>query len=331
MSGKKAYIIINGKLVEEICNESNPYNCKRHAAYHRLQRDMRFSSDDTVKEIFDTTGYPEKTQKAKTELMPPNYKRYSIGIRSEYYDQHIEMAEELASKLDEDEIASVRYYTGSGYKDVMNYIYGRPRRIVSRIGMPDGTFKEKLVNEELSDEEHNLYMEKVVSHMNKATGLSRELEEPQVVYRAMVAHDEKMQIRQGMTEEAMDEFINKNFQVGDTFYRKAVTSTTADPAVAVSFFLNNGSDKMGNGVMIEYLTRKGARISKHAKTSSHIADEMEVLLPPETKFRVKAIHKDIKYTIDARINGYQRGIRPNKYGKIVAPKITLIQVEEIDD
>lgn len=330
MSGKKAYIIINGKVVEEICNESNPYNCKRHAAYHRLQASMRFSSEETIKEIFDTTGYDEKIKKAKTELMPPNYRRYSVGFNSEYYIQHKELAEELADKLTEDEKASVRYYTGSGYKDVMNYIYGRPRRIKSRIMYPDGSFKDNLVNEEMTDEEHNQYMEKIINDMNKAIGLSREVSEPQVVYRALVAHDENMQIRSGLSEEDMDSFITKNFQIGDTFYRKAVTSTTADPAVAVSFFLKEGSDRIGNGVIIEYLTKQGARISKESKTSSHIADEMEILLPPEAKFKVVNIHKDVKYTIDARIKGIQRGINPNKYGKIIAPKITLIQVQEID-
>lgn len=331
MSGKKAYIIINGKLVEEVCTESNPYDCKRHAAYHRLQGSMRFASNDTVKEIFDTTGYEDKIVKAKTELMPANYKRYSIGLNTEYYNEHKDLAEELADKLTEEEKASVRYYTGSGYKDVMNYIYGRPRRVKSRVGYPDGTFVDNLVNPEMSDDEHNAYISKVIEDMNKATGLARELEQPQVVYRAMVAHDERMQIRNQLDEETMDEFVNKNFQVGDTFYRKAVTSATADPAVAVSFFLTNGADKMGNGVIIEYLTKKGARLSKHSQTSSHIADEMEVILPPETKFKVEAIHRNIKYTIDARINGYQRGIKPNGYGKIVAPKITLIQVVEIDD
>ena len=331
MSGKKAYIILNGKLVEEICTESNPYNCKRHAAYHRLDSSMRFASHETVKEIFDTTGYEDKLEKAKTELMPPNYKRYSIGFNTEYYKEHKTLAEELAEKLTEDEKASVRYYTGSGYKDVMNYIYGRPRRATSRIGYPDGTFKENIVNENMTDEEHNQYMEKIINDMNKAIGLSRELESPQIVYRAMVAHDDKMQIRQQIESEEMDSFIDSNFQVGDTFYRKAVTSATTDPAVAVSFFLTNGADKMGNGVIIEYLTKQGARISKESGTSSHIADEMEVLLPPETKFKVVNIHRDIKYTIDARIKGIQRGINPNKYGKIVAPKITLIQVVEIED
>lgn len=330
MSGKKAYIIINGKLVEEICTESNSYNCKRHAAYHRLQGSMRFSNEETIKEIFDTTGYEEKIKKAKTELMPHNYRRYSVGIRSEYYTEHKELAEELANKLTEDEIDSVRYYTGSGYKDVMNYIYGRPRRITSRVGYPDGTFKDNLVNPDMSDEEHNKYIEKVINDMNKAIGLSRELAEPQVVYRAMVAHNDVRQIREGLSSEEMDEFITKNFQIGDTFYRKAVTSTTADPAVAVSFFLNEGSDRKGNGIIIEYLTKQGARLSKESKTSSHIADEMEIILPPETKFRVVNIQKDIKYTIDARINGLQRGVRPNKYGKIVAPKVTLIQVEEVE-
>lgn len=331
MSGKKAYIMINGKLVEEVCTESNPYNCKRHAAYHRLQSSMRFASDETVKEIFDTTGYESKLEKAKTELMPHNYKRYSIGFNTEYYKEHKSLAEELSDKLTDDEKASVRYYTGSGYKDVMNHIYGRPRRITSRIGYPDGSFKETLVNAEMTDEEHNQYMEKIINDMNKAIGLSRELESPQVVYRAMVAHDSKQQIRQELPDEEMDNFIDNNFQVGDTFYRKAVTSTTADPAVAVSFFLNNGADKMGNGVIIEYLTKQGARISKESKTSSHIADEMEILLPPETKFKVVNIHKNVKYTIDARIKGIQRGINPNKYGKIIAPKITLIQVIEVDD
>lgn len=331
MSGKKAYIIINGKLVEEICTETSSYNCKRHAAYHRLQSEMRFSSEDVVKEIFDTTAYPQSINKSKKELMPHNYRRHSIGFNTEYYNQHLELAEDLASKLSEDEIASIRYYTGSGYKDVMNYIYGRPRRIVSRVGMPDGTFKDNLVNADMTDEEHDAYMEKVVQHVNKATGLCKELEEPQVVYRAMVAHNDTMQIREQMQDEHMDEFVNKNFQIGETFYRKAVTSASSDPAVAVSFFLNEGATSKGNGIIIEYLTTKGARLSKHAKTSSHLADEMEVLLPPETKFKVKAIHRNIKYTIDARINGLQRGIRPNKYGKIVAPKITLIQVEEVDE
>lgn len=331
MSGKKAYIIINGKLVEEYCNESNPYNCKRHAAYHRLQGQMRFSGENTIKEIFDTTAYPDSSKKAKTELLPPNYRRYSLGFGTEFYKQHIELAEQLASKLTEDEIASVRHYTGSGYKDVMNRIYGRPRRVISRVGMPDGTFKDNFVNPDMTDEEHNSYIDKIIEDMNKATGLAKELEEPQVVYRAMVAHDASLQIRQGLDNESMDEFVNKNFQIGDTFYRKAVTSASADPAVAVSFFLTNGADKTGNGVIIEYLTKKGARISKHAKTSSHIADEMEVLLPPETKFKVTAIHRNIKYTIDARINGHQRGLKPNKYGKIVAPKITLIQVIEVED
>lgn len=330
MSGKKAYIIINGKLVEETCTESNPYNCKRHAAYHRLQGSMKYAKDETVKQIFDTTGYEDSIAKAKTELIPHNYKRYSVGFNSFFYKEHKNLAEELASKLTEDEKASVRYYTGSGYKDVMNYIYGRPRRIIRRDINVDGTYKDIPVNRAMSDEEHNQYMEKIINHMNKAVGLSRELEQPQVVYRAMVVHDDTLQIRKEIDDEEKSQFIDKHFKVGDTFYRKAVTSTTTDPAVAVSFFLNNGADKMGNGVIIEYLTKQGARISKDSETSSHIADEMEVILPPEAKFKVVAIHKDIKYTIDARVRGIQRGINPDKYGKIVAPKVTLIQVIEAE-
>jgi hypothetical protein len=174
-------------------------------------------------------------------------------------------------------------------------------------------------------------MKKVVDDLNKVTGLARELETPQIVYRAMVVHDDEKQIRSAIDEEEVKKFIDKNFKVGDVFYRKAITSTSEDPAVSTEFFLTNGNKSSGSGVIIEYKTRKGARISRNHGTGGTIASELEVLIPAETKFRVVSINHNVKYTIDARENGLQRGITPNRWGKIVSPKITLIQVEDIDE
>lgn len=316
-------------MVEEICMEY-PYQCKRHVAWHRLQSSLKFQSTETQKEIFDTTAYPDNVERAKTTFMPANYRRYTIAFNSDYWKQHEELGHDLASKLTDDEKQSLKFYTGHGYKDVMNFIYGRPRRVHHGFTDAEGNHHEVLVQKELDDEQYNAFMEKVVNDVNKATGLSRELEEPQILYRAMVVHDDVKQKRERMEEEEVDAFINKNFKVGDTFHRKAVTSTTEDPAVAVNFFLPEGAAHKGNGVIIEYKTKKGARIGRDFGTGGTIANEMEVLLPAETDFKVVAIHRDIKYTIDARRNGLQRGISPNKWGKIIAPKVTLIQVEEIE-
>lgn len=333
MAGTKAYIMINGKLVEETCTDS-PYTCTRHRAWHNAQRDLRGVRDEYVKAFFDTSDLPEKEKAAKSDFQEPNRKRIGLAFMGEAYNEHKELAQKLADKITEEERKSVLFYTNHGYKDIMNYIYGRPRRVVSIQGFADGTQKENLAGgNDVSDEEWNAQLEKHIQNVNKVIGLAGEKAEPEILYRAMVLHDDSKQIRTGINptdEEQMEEFIARNFKVGEVFHRKAVTSVSADPTAAVSFFLNNGSSANGSGVIIEYKTRSGARLSRDAGTSAVIHDEFEVLLPPRKEFRVVAIHKNVKYSIDARKRFQDRGMKKDRFGKVVAPKITLIQVEEID-
>jgi hypothetical protein len=334
MAGTKAYIMINGKLVEETCTES-PATCTRHRAWHNAQRDLRGVREEYVKAFFDTSDLPEKEKAAKADFQEPNRKRIGLAFQGEAYTKHKELAQALADKLTDEEKESVLFYSNNGYKDIMNYIYGRPRRVISIQAFADGSQKENLAGgNDVTDEEWNAKMERHVQNVNKAIGLAGEQAEPEILYRAMVLNDDNyVQLERNqmhIDEEAMEEFIPKYFKVGEVFHRKAVTSTSSDPTSAVTFFLNHGSDRNGSGVIIEYKTRRGARLSKEAGTSRVIHEEFEVLLPPRQEFRVVAVHKNVKYSIDARKRFQDRGMKKDRFGKVVAPKVTLIQVEEID-
>lgn len=330
--GQKVYIMLNGKLVEETCME-NPYTCKRHASFHRKRREFGGMREEYVKKFFDTTELPEKEHKSKTSFQPPNYRRIGLKFMGEYYMKHEEEAIKLADKLSEDEKESILYYTGSGYLDVLNHIYGRPRRTISVEKLADGTEIKKLAGDGMSDEEWGTLMQTHIDNMNKAIGLAGEQEEPEILYRAVLAHNDKGKFDRWAnpaSEETYEEFVDSNFKIGETFYRKTITSTSADPAAAVSFFLKPEQRKNGQAVIIEYLTNKGARLSRDAGTSKMIHREHEVILPPYQKFKVVSVHKNVKYTVDARERFQDRGIRKDKFGNIVAPNVTIVQVVEVD-
>jgi hypothetical protein len=328
--GQKVYIVLNGKLVEETCTE-NPYTCKRHASYHRKRIQFGGMREEYVKKFFDTSDLPEKEHIAKTDFQPPNYKRIGLKFRGEYYNKHEEAAVKLAAKLTDEEKESILYYTGAGYIDILNHVYGRPRRVTARENHADGTEKILYVGEGMSDEEWEKEMETHIDNMNKAIGLAGEQQEPEILYRAILAHNEdgKFDRWANPAEEiAYDKFVENNFKIGETFYRKTITSTSADPAAAVSFFLKPEQRQNGQAVIIEYLTAKGARLSRDAGTSKMIHREHEVILPPYQKFKVVAVHKNVKYTVDARERFKDRGIHPDKFGNIVAPNVTVVQVIE---
>ena len=330
--GQKVYIVLNGKLVEEICTE-NPYTCKRHASFHRKRREFSGMREEYVKKFFDTSMLQELERKSKTAFQPPNYKRIGLKFMGEYYMKHEEAAKKLADKLSEEEKESILYYTGSGYLDVLNHVYGRPRRVIYVEKIADGTEKRKIVGEDMTDEEWSEEMQKHVDNMNKAIGLAGEQEKPEILYRAILAHNNKGKFDRWANpaeEQDYTNFIDSNFKVGQTFCRKTITSTSADPAAAVSFFLKPEQRKNGQAIIIEYLTDKGARLSRDAGTSKMIHREHEVILPPYQKFKVVAVHKNVKYTVDARERFQDRGIRTDKFGNIVAPDITIVQVAEVD-
>ena len=327
--GQKVYIMLNGKLVEETCLE-NPYTCKRHTDFHRKRRQFGGMREEYVKQFFDTSSLPEKEKKAKTGFQPPNHKRIALKFMGEYYMKHEEASMKLAEKLSDKEKESILYYTGAGYIDVLNHVYGLPRRIVSHGPANEPNIVK--VGAEYSDEEWSEIMEQHIYNVNKAIGLAGEQEE-ETLYRAVIAHNGKGKFHPHANPgdpEQYENFVDNNFTVGQTFYRKTITSTSADPAAAVSFFLNEEQRKNGQAVIIEYLTKQGARLSRKAGTSKMIHNEHEVILPPYQKFEVVAIHKNVKYTVDARERFQDRGIKKDKFGNIVAPNVTIVQVKEVD-
>lgn len=329
---QKVYMVVKGKLVEEICTES-PYTCKRHGSYHLARRSLGNIREEYVKNFFDTTVLPERERESKTAFQPPRYRRIGLIWRGEYFQKHADEALKVAQKLNDEERESVLYYTGVGHVDVLNHVYGRPRRIVERGKLADGTEKIKHVGDEHPDEEWAKIMQKHVDNVNKIIGLAGEQRQPEILYRAVVAHNRKGKFDRYANPaggEDVEDFINSNFKAGGTFYRKTITSTSADPAAAVSFFMNEENRKDGHGVIIEYLTRQGARLSREAGTSTTIHNEHEVILPPYQKFKVVSVYKNVKYTIDARERFKDRGIKVNRFGNIVAPNITIVQVEEVD-
>lgn len=333
MKGEKVYIVLKGKLVEETCTE-NPLTCQRHKGYHSERRRLGRIGEQYVKQYFDTTLLPEREKQAKTTHQPPHHKRIGIRRDGQYHENHEQQAQTLADKLTEEEKESINYYTGAGYKDILNHIYGYPRRIIERHATSDGTIITKKVEENLTDEQWGEKMEKHIHNMNKAIGLAGEQKQPEMLYRIITAHNEKGKYDQHVnpnSAENYDEFIDKNFTVGETFYRKTITSTTADPAAALSFFTKKEQQQNGQTIIIEYLTKQGARLSRKAGTSQMIHNEYEVILPPYQKYEIVAVHKNAKYTVDARERHWDRGLKTNKYGNITAPNITIVQVKETEE
>jgi len=332
MAGEKVYMMVNGKLVEETCTES-PATCRRHGLYHSRRRQLRGVREEYVKKFFDTSLLPERERKAKTEFQPPHHKRIGLRFGGEYHNHHEEEAVKLAGKLSDDEKESILYYTGAGYIDVLNHIYGRPRRIIENSTSADGTWRVKKIGDEYSDEEWANIMQHHIDNMNKAIGLAGEQSEPEILYRVVQAHDEKGKFDRYANpagENAVEDFVDNNFKEGETFYRKTVTSTSADPAAIVSFFVKPENRNSGNVVIVEYKSRRGARLSKDAGTSKMIHREYEVILPPYQKFKVAKVYKNVDYKVDTRERIYDRGVHPDKFGNITMKNVTVVQVEETD-
>jgi hypothetical protein len=329
---QKAYIIINGQLVEEWCSDS-PLTCSRHRAWHQAKIKMRFVNDESVKDFFDTTSLPEKEATHKKDFQPPKSRRVGIIFNGDTYKKHKELAQELADKLTPQEKESLMFYTNTGHQDIINHIYGKPRRIISTTSFPDGTEKHNLAGgNELSDDEWSETLQNHINNVNSVIIKAGEQDEPEVLYRAITVHEANGLFKnQDMSDEDFKEkFLSQNFSEGSEFYRKNITSVSSDPAAVLSFFLKKEAKSNGSAVIVEYKTKKGARLSKEAQTTRMIHDEYEVLLPAYQKFRVVAVYKDIKYTVDARKRFQDRGMSTDGFGKIVAPKVTLVQVEEID-
>lgn len=329
---QKAYIIINGKLVEEWCSES-PSTCSRHRAWHQARNQMRYVNEESFKDFFDTTALPEKEAKHKKDFQPPKSRRIGIIFHGEAYKKHKALAQELADKLTANEKESLLFYTNTGHQDIINHIYGKPRRIISTMLLQDGSQKHNFAGgNDLTDEQWSEVLQSHINNLNNVIAKAGAQPEPEILYRAITMHEANGLFKHDdmSDEEFKEKFLSQNFKEGSEFYRKNITSVSADPAAVLSFFIKKEDKNDGSAVIIEYKTKKGARLSKEAGTTRMIHDEHEVLLPAYQKFRVVAVHKDIKYTVDARKRFFDRGMSADRFGKIVAPKVTLVQVEEVD-
>lgn len=298
--------------------------CKKHGS-----KTPNINSADELSNKLDTIAPLENDER----FQPIHHRRIAVNLHEERYKQHMADAQEFANLLTPEELDAVKKYTGHWYKDVLAYTYGLER--------PHGYLMKYSDSEDFKlmygrgrtqdDNEWREQVETIIGHMETAVKKwDKVLEEPRVIYRAAVVHGEAShyQSRIGVSEEQLDSFIEKSFPIGKPFYRKTMTSATLDPVVAVNEFLPEGTSRNGSGIIMEYYTRKGIPISKEAGTSSAMKEELEILLPPKTEYKVVKVHKYVPFTINAEKHRYLRGAYPDKWGRIKAQKVTVIQLVE---
>lgn len=266
------------------------------------------------------------------KFQPIHHRRIAVSFQEDRYKQHMEDAQAFSDLLTDEEREAVKKYTSFWYEDVVAYTYGLPRPhgyMMTYPGKePQLMYGRGRTND---DNEWREQVSTIVKHMEAATKKWNKLSEPRVIYRGAVVHGEEnnYQLRTSITEEQLDSFIEKNFAVDRTFYRKTMTSTTLDPVIAVHEFLPDGTSHNGSGIIMEYHTRKGIPVSKAAGTSAAMKEELEILLPPKTEYKVVAVHKNVPFTVNAENFRHVWGIHPDKYGRVMARKVTVVQVVEV--
>lgn len=272
--------------------------------------------------------------------------RRSIKQDSKEYHAHIETSKSFADSLNPEEKDAIKKYTNIWYKNVSSAIYGLPRPYAVTQIKGD----ERITTYKVGAQDPDAYkteITKLIGNLNSALNKAPVLETPRMLYRAFIIHDENGRPLKGngfegsITDEQIDEFVDRYFPVGLEFYRKMPTSTTVDPRVAVENFLEAKEDPYGKysqpraaknkGFVIEYLTKHGAPISKEADTAGMGGsyEELEVLLASEKKFRVVNVHKKVNYWIHMDQSRYNAGfIRPGAKKKKIT--VTVIQVVDAD-
>lgn len=265
-------------------------------------------------------------------FQPIHHRRIAVNLHEERYKEHMADAQAFSDLLTDEEREAVKKYTSHWYKDVIAYTYGLDRPHGYMMTYPG---KEPVLmygrGRSQDDNEWREEVENIVHHMGTALKKWDKISEPRVIYRAAVVHGEEnhYQLRTAITEEQLDGFIDKNFPINKPFYRNTVTSTTLDPVIAVHEFLPEGTSHNGSGIVMEYYTRKGIPVSKQAGTSAAMKEELEILIPPKTEYKVAAVHKNVPFTINAENHRYVWGVHPDKYGRIKARKVTVVQVVEV--
>lgn len=278
-------------------------------------------------------------------IKPIRDDRMSIKHESDELKNHLADSQAFASSLTPEELDAVKKYTNNWYRNVASIVYNLPRPWGVTRSYQDGRPSETTYKLGSQDpEEYGEEMKDLLKHLWSALKKAPVRETPQLIYRGFLIHDDDGRPLKGagdwgqITDEQIDEFVEKHFPVGGEFYRKMPTSATIDPRVAIENFLE-GKDHYGSrkssgnrGFIIEYVTKYGAPIS-HAAGTAGMKDsyeELEVIVPPKKKYRVVGVHKKQDYWL--HVVGSRYGAGTSFMGRTKKQKynFTIIQVVDAE-
>jgi len=180
-----------------------------------------------------------------------------------------------SSKMTLKEKLALKRYTFSDYPTIRDYLMTKAgKKPVSPVDSRYWTYPAW--QEGLEDD---------ISALDSFLSKGQKPAQPRKVYRGL-----KLQ----PTEQNPEEWINKNFPVGETVQQHSFLSTSSDAYHVATRFAKpkNPNTFDPRSVMIEFLTKEGTPLAGEVSTFS---EESEVLLPRDQKFKVHAVHKDVEY------------------------------------
>lgn len=219
--------------------------------------------------------------------------------------------------LSKEEYSAVESYCEQDYRNINHYLYGD--------------------NEHVRED-----IKRKVATLDGALRKFPKPSEPRQVYRAgKPYHEGKIQSYEEFdTPEQAAQFYEKEYPVGKVIEFKGFTSTTEDPNCLVDFTVPGFDSHPPSGIMnagktreqynqsfgrsglsniiYEISTREGAPVSAFGHT--YAEKEQEILLPRNTKFKVKAVHPNRIMNFTNRL---PFGDKQDKR------TVTIIQLEEI--
>jgi len=124
-----------------------------------------------------------------------------------------------------------------------------------------------------------------VTRLDEAISLAEKPSQPRKLYRGISVNESHGDI---------EDWISKNYPVGETVEQKSYMSSSMNPHQAVYFGETTTGTQPEREIVFEFLTKEGAPLGD--ETSMLGLREQEVILPRNSKFKVAAVHRNSDFT-----------------------------------
>ena len=178
-------------------------------------------------------------------------------------------------------------YTALDYSDLRDYLHGYHFDESEEFeeGDPRGNAGRPI---DFSESRKTELADTTVT-LDEVLSLAKSPKVPRIVYRGTTV---PLSVEDGN----VDQWLDENYAEGSVWSSKSYLSTTANPHRTFGFSNLSYPQHKNRYIVFEILTKQGATLGEG--TAYYDAEEMEILMPRESKFKIVSLKKHVEYKVD---------------------------------